>query len=381
MAKKRKKPKVLIVDDEKNLTLSMVDFLGERMETYGAYSYEEAVRFLKKRPVDLVISDIKLPGKDGFDLLLWLKENLPLVKVIMITAYGSPSMKGKAKEQGAILYIEKPVDLNQLIRIVDKIFQQKGTSIPINELEIMDLLQFLSFHEKSAVIEIKNNTGEPGKIGIKDGNVMWAKAGDLTGQEAFMTMITWKEGNFSTGEYYEEDKGRIEEPIMQLVLEASKIREERKAKGKEEFEIIVKKNKNLKRKGGVKMATLEGILEKFGSEVPELIETVIVRIDDGISIGGFSANPNFDLATSSAAYAEVIKSHSKAVELIGTDLVGETEDILITMENTYFLLRMLGEKHYHGLAITKKGNLGLSRVIMKKYEPLFMEGLKGLGEL
>ncbi len=378
--KKRKKPEVLIVDDEVNITLSMVEFLGKKLDCYGAYSYEEAVSFLSKHPVDLVISDIKLPGRDGFDLLMWIRKNLPRTRVILITAYGSPTFKEKAKRKGALLYIEKPVDLNQLIRIIGKMFEKKGFEAAISDLELVDILQFLSFYDRDLIVHVENHIGQRGEIGIKNGKVMWAKTEDLRGMDAFMEIMRWEGGDFTTDDYKDSEDGKIEESIMYLILEASRVKDE--DLNLNSVEIVIEENNNRKNKGGKEMAALNEILEKFKSEIPEFLSTDIIRIEEGLSVGGGSIDPNFDASAASALYSEVVKANKKALELLGgADNVGETEDILVSTDKIYVLMRMLGEKHFQGLAITRKGNVGLARVIMKKYEPLFLEALKELGEL
>ena len=118
-------------------------------------------------------------------------------------------------------------------------------------------------------------------------------------------------------------------------------------------------------------------IEQFKSEVADFVSTDIVNISSGLSIGGGSVDPRFDATVASASYAEVVKSNARALQLLGIDPYS-TEDILITTSSAYLLIRLLGRDYYHGLAITKAGNLGLARVIMKKYEPVFFEALRSL---
>ncbi len=130
------------------------------------------------------------------------------------------------------------------------------------------------------------------------------------------------------------------------------------------------------------MVNIQKILESCGNEIPALLATSIVNIESGLGIAHYSINANFDPAVSSAAFAEVIKQNQMALDFLGGyETVGETEDILITTDKVYILLRQLGDKHYHGVAVSKKSNLGLARIIMKKYEIDFLETLKELGEL
>jgi predicted regulator of Ras-like GTPase activity (Roadblock/LC7/MglB family) len=115
---------------------------------------------------------------------------------------------------------------------------------------------------------------------------------------------------------------------------------------------------------------LSTIIEQFRAEVPQFVSTDIVGIEDGISIAGGSINPDFDSSVASAYYADVAKANNRALEALGgPSAVGSTEDILITTTNAYILLSFPHPKFYHGLAITRQGNLGMARMIMKKYSP------------
>ncbi len=126
------------------------------------------------------------------------------------------------------------------------------------------------------------------------------------------------------------------------------------------------------------MLSIDDIIQEFRSEIPSFISTDIVHIDSGMSIGGGSVDPNFDASVASASYAEVVKTNRRALDLLGLN-PHSTEDILITTDSAYLLIRLLGLDYYHGLAISRDGNLGLSRAIIKKYAPRFLEQIAALG--
>lgn len=123
---------------------------------------------------------------------------------------------------------------------------------------------------------------------------------------------------------------------------------------------------------------LQDVISRFREEIQSFVSTDIVSISSGMSIGGGSIDPHFDATVASASYAEVVKSNARALSLLGMD-PDSTEDILITTSDAYILLRLLGKDYYHGLAIGKDGNLGLARVIMRKYERPFLEEIRKLG--
>lgn len=114
--------KILIVDDEKD-----VQFLFERkfrkeqksfeFDMFFAYSGEEALDFLKRpemADLKLVLTDINMPGMSGIDLLRILKEQIPKLPVIIITAYDDAKNRMAAYRYGANDYINKPIDFDKL---------------------------------------------------------------------------------------------------------------------------------------------------------------------------------------------------------------------------------------------------------------------------
>lgn len=126
----------------------------------------------------------------------------------------------------------------------------------------------------------------------------------------------------------------------------------------------------------VEMNELPQLLDRFQNEVPGFVSTDVVEIESGMSIGGESIDPDFDSDMASASYAEVVKSNRRALDLLGMDPT-TTEDILITTDDVYLLLRELGNEYYHGLAVARSSNLGMARMLMKKYDPMILEAIRG----
>jgi predicted regulator of Ras-like GTPase activity (Roadblock/LC7/MglB family) len=116
------------------------------------------------------------------------------------------------------------------------------------------------------------------------------------------------------------------------------------------------------------MSSLQDVINRFRADVPHFVSTDVVEIDSGMSIAGGSVDPNFDASVASASYAEVVKSNARALDLLGIG-ASSTEDILITTTNAYLLLRMIGKRHYLGLALGRQGT------IMVKYAPAILAAL------
>ena len=112
---------ILIVDDEKNYP----KILGEVIKEEGfipltASSSLEALDIMKAQSVDLVLTDVMMPGIDGIELLKQIKEMSPDMPVIVMTAHGSVERAVEAMQKGAYTYILKPFDNDSLIAHISK---------------------------------------------------------------------------------------------------------------------------------------------------------------------------------------------------------------------------------------------------------------------
>jgi CheY-like chemotaxis protein len=114
--------KIMVVDDEKD-----IQFLFEqrfrkeikegKLAFLFAFSGEEAKDYLQLNGSDdlnQILSDINMPGMNGLELLKWIKDNYPELKVAMITAYSDQNNYNQAVEYGADDYMTKPIDFAQL---------------------------------------------------------------------------------------------------------------------------------------------------------------------------------------------------------------------------------------------------------------------------
>ncbi|HET9334117.1 MAG TPA: sigma-54 dependent transcriptional regulator [Gemmatimonadota bacterium] len=116
MAKERH-PKVLIVEDEPSVREALsVLFKRNGFEVEGCESGDRAIgRLSEQGPVDLVVTDLRLPGQDGIAVLKAARAQDPLAKVIVVTAQGDEDFAMKACNEGAFRYLKKPYKNQELI--------------------------------------------------------------------------------------------------------------------------------------------------------------------------------------------------------------------------------------------------------------------------
>ncbi len=113
--------KVLIVDDEKRLARSLADFLEpEAVEVSIAHDGISGKKLLEDEPFDAVVTDLRMPGLDGLDLLRWIRESGPSLPVIVISAHGEVRDAVLAMKLGAYDYLVKPFDPDELLMRLQK---------------------------------------------------------------------------------------------------------------------------------------------------------------------------------------------------------------------------------------------------------------------
>ena len=117
-----KPPSLLIIDDEPLMRLSMMDALkAVGYEVRSAATGQDGLALLRKEPFDLVITDLRLPGASGLELLQTCKQHAPRTEVIVITAHGSVETAVEAMKLGAYDYITKPFSMEELLLIVERV--------------------------------------------------------------------------------------------------------------------------------------------------------------------------------------------------------------------------------------------------------------------
>jgi len=105
------RPKLLVVDDEKNTRDALRRALEDNFEVFVAANVESSKNLMKSEPMDVVLTDLRLGNESGLDVLkLCQSQNLPPPCVVM-TAYGSVESAVEAMRQGAYDYVTKPLDL------------------------------------------------------------------------------------------------------------------------------------------------------------------------------------------------------------------------------------------------------------------------------
>ena len=119
--KEKMNAKILLVDDEKEF----IDALTQRLEVRGlkvtgATRGQDAVDLIGNQSFDIIVLDLAMPGMDGLETLQKIKEKDPDAEIVMLSGHGNIKSGVEAMKLGAEDFLEKPVDLNDLLKRVEE---------------------------------------------------------------------------------------------------------------------------------------------------------------------------------------------------------------------------------------------------------------------
>lgn len=112
---------ILIVDDEDDLTWSIAKTLAKNDRHFQVICVADgnaALEVLGQRHVDVVVSDIRMPGRDGLQLLADIRRDHPATKVIIMTAHSSHDLRQEIEARGTAFYLEKPFEIRYLRQLI-----------------------------------------------------------------------------------------------------------------------------------------------------------------------------------------------------------------------------------------------------------------------
>jgi len=127
---------VLVVEDDAALREALIDTLGAAgIPALAAHDAQSALQLLASEEIGLVISDVQMPGANGYELLSSIKQLRPYLPVVLMTAYGTVAQAVAAMREGATDYIVKPFDAQALIGMAQR---QLAARVMPNELVAVD---------------------------------------------------------------------------------------------------------------------------------------------------------------------------------------------------------------------------------------------------
>ncbi|HET6438282.1 MAG TPA: sigma-54 dependent transcriptional regulator [Anaeromyxobacter sp.] len=121
-------PRVLVVDDKENMRKLLLRILADAYLAEPAEDGARALSLVATKSYDVVVTDIRMPGADGFELLAAVKARSPDTEVVMMTGYATVADAVRAMKQGAFDYLEKPFDPDAALGVIARAAERKRQS-------------------------------------------------------------------------------------------------------------------------------------------------------------------------------------------------------------------------------------------------------------
>jgi DNA-binding NtrC family response regulator len=121
---------ILIVDDESRLLQSIQAGLKSCQDKFSvltALNGREAIDVLAGQQVDLVVTDLRMPEVDGFELLAHISQTYPFLPTIVMTAFATPEIEERISSAGSFVLLEKPLDFDRLAEAIGDGLEQSAT--------------------------------------------------------------------------------------------------------------------------------------------------------------------------------------------------------------------------------------------------------------
>jgi two-component system, chemotaxis family, protein-glutamate methylesterase/glutaminase len=227
--------RVLLVDDDRQFLESMERVLGAlshgSWEIHLAENPARVLELLQEHTVHLVVIDVEMPVLDGIQLLGLLNRRFPQILKVVLTGFGSESIRAACLSNGAELFLEKPrcaseqeslfAALNELMRSRP----EEGFHGVLRRVGLVDVIQLECLCRHSSVLEIKSSRRK-GVIYIEDGTIIHAQCGTLVGQEALNKMLRLSRGEFRLRSYVAPPERSFDGSWESTLMEAARARDE-----------------------------------------------------------------------------------------------------------------------------------------------------------
>lgn len=310
---------VLIVDDEEAFLSSAAEGLKAYAKNFSVYTAGNGVQAPEKfmeRNFDLLVTDLKMPVMDGFELLIKVSHIFPRIPVIVITAFGTPEIEERLFAKGILGYLEKPLDIEHL---ADRIFDGLAVSSQEFIQEVFTLSSFMELirlEKKTCTLVVKSKD-RTGTLYFLDGELIDTEAGELSGEEAVYEIMDWDQSVINIFNSCDRNNREIKSPIDTIIKRKSERARPRKASSRLKQEVTMNIKKLQK--------AVDVLRENLGEG---LMATDIWVVSDGTSIVGLNSQPE-----ATAMFNQMADYLAKTLEGSGFPKLGK-----------YFMVDLVGEK-------------------------------------
>ncbi len=241
--------KILIVDsDPSSLMFLDVNLSKFGYEVLTSETTEEGLLLANREMPSVIICDVQSKNMDGMEFCWIIRETSKVrsVPFILLTTSDNPETHINGYRSGVDAFVVKPVSMRVLITRIETLIWRveqiqkamlensatpaaEGEAAPdadlagkITSFSIIELMQFANMSKKTGRLVLRKGE-EMGEIGIREGEVTFARIGELVGEEALYRMAGWQEGTFQFRIDQPPEESNIQKPTMKLILDCCSV--------------------------------------------------------------------------------------------------------------------------------------------------------------
>ncbi|MBI5549596.1 MAG: response regulator [Deltaproteobacteria bacterium] len=362
--------RILIVDDENAFRLSLADGLraySDRFEVLSAETGAKAISLLQTKQVDLVLTDLKMPEMDGFELISWMSRSRPSVPVIAMTAYGTPEIEAQLERHGVTRCLDKPLDLKVVAETIQDELDSDSSGF-VHGFPLATFLQLIGMEKKSCTLTISSE-GRVGALHLLKGDLVAAETRDLHGIEAAYDIVAWEKPAIEMARLAWRQDRQVHESLNHVLMEAFRLQDERERSAARAAHESPSNGEGMSAKVSPITKEKAMALEKHLQSLREIkgYKASGVMNFTGESLIVDSSDPNIDLALVGATFNDIFRSAHDASKKIGLDACKET---IITTPKGVVVMRCTGtdaKAHLHIIGIlAADGNQALMKMQIEK---------------
>jgi len=328
--------KILIVDDDSAFLLSLAEGLlsqESNFRVFTANNGKEALSMLESQEIDLVITDLKMPEMDGFELVGHITQQYKDLPVIIITAFGTPDIEKDLRKLGNFQYLEKPLDFNTLEEKISEGLKHKLFGYA-KGISLTSFIQVLGFENETCLLNVRSGE-KSGYLCFNNGVIIDAGCRDIRGEEAAYEIITWKDVEIEIKKKFPKLDTTIDMSINQLLIEVHRRMDESQLKKKDSFifpasfdSIKAEDDSNFVDSGGylhlgkennMNIKKIHEAVKLLKEDLGEgLLATDIFTTVDGQSIDGLNSQ-----AKACAMFSRLVMQVNKTLKESGFPLLGQ----------------------------------------------------------
>jgi CheY-like chemotaxis protein len=347
--------KILLVDDEPAVRFALSEALTDRrrgMQVITAADGREAIAALEKQPIHLVVTDLRMPDVDGFELLAHLRRHHPGLPVILMTGLGTAETAARLAQGsgGALECLAKPFDVAVLKRrILDMLAQRvRGR---VENISLASFLQLLEIERKTCSLHVAAGAGRDGRLYFRGGKLVGAETGGLTGGEAALEVVTWEHADIEIADGCPVTGPPLPGGLAFLLMEAMRIQDEKELAeqtGDDDIDALLAAPASAvsAAPGADASEQVREALER-GREVEGVLAALLAETRTGAVMAAAVGARQVDLQAAAEAAAELARCKGALEERLGLREVVE-EILFSTDRHTTYLVRPLGagEEHF-----------------------------------